>query len=68
MKSKFNNTFQLVYLTDLAASHNIEILKTQEKFYLADTSLRYSVLGYQADTFGQFRPWVFHRRMLPFKS
>ena len=26
-----------------------EILKTQEKFYLADTSLRYSVLGYNAD-------------------
>ena len=27
-----------------------EILKTQEKFYLADTSLRYSVLGYDSDT------------------
>lgn len=27
-----------------------EILKTQEKFYLADTSLRYSVLGYSADS------------------
>jgi len=27
-----------------------EILKTQEKFYLADTSFRYSVLGYQPDT------------------
>lgn len=27
-----------------------EILKTQEKFYLADTSLRYSVLGYDTDT------------------
>ncbi len=27
-----------------------EILKTQEKFYLADTSLRYSVLGYREDT------------------
>lgn len=26
------------------------LLKTQEKFYLADTSLRYSVLGYNADT------------------
>lgn len=26
------------------------VLKTQEKFYLADTSLRYSVLGYQDDT------------------
>ena len=28
-----------------------EILKTQEQFYLADTSLRYSVLGYQADAY-----------------
>lgn len=27
-----------------------EILKTQEKFYLADNSLRYSVLGYNADS------------------
>lgn len=27
-----------------------EILKTQEKFYLADTALRYSVLGYQPDS------------------
>lgn len=27
-----------------------ELLKTQEKFYLADTSLRYSVLGYNSDT------------------
>lgn len=27
-----------------------EILKTQEKFYLADTALRYSVLGYQQDS------------------
>lgn len=27
-----------------------EILKTQEKFYLADVSLRYSVLGYNEDT------------------
>ncbi len=27
-----------------------EILKTQEKFYLADTSLRYSVLGYTTDS------------------
>lgn len=26
-----------------------EILKTQEKFYLADTALRYSVLGYNSD-------------------
>lgn len=28
-----------------------EILKTQEKFYLADTSLRYCVFGYQDDTY-----------------
>lgn len=27
-----------------------ELLKTQEKFYLADTALRYSVLGYNSDT------------------
>lgn len=27
-----------------------EILKKQEKFYLADTSLRYSILGYNPDT------------------
>ena len=27
-----------------------EILKTQEKFYLADTALRYSVLGYNTDS------------------
>jgi hypothetical protein len=27
-----------------------EILKTQEKFYLADTALRYSVLGYSVDS------------------
>lgn len=27
-----------------------EILKTQEKFYLADTALRYSVLGYNQDS------------------
>lgn len=30
--------------------HGKEILKTQEKFYLADTALRYSVLGYQPDS------------------
>lgn len=30
--------------------HGKELLKTQEKFYLADTSLRYSILGYNADS------------------
>ncbi|MBE6949331.1 MAG: ATP-binding protein [Ruminococcaceae bacterium] len=30
--------------------HGKEILKTQEKFYLADTALRYSVLGYDPET------------------
>jgi len=27
-----------------------ELLKTREKFYLADTALRYSVLGYDSDS------------------
>lgn len=31
--------------------HGKEILKTQEKFYLADVALRYSVLGYNAGSF-----------------
>ncbi len=30
--------------------HGKELLNTQEKFYLADVSLRYSVLGYTADS------------------
>lgn len=30
--------------------HGKELLKTQEKFYLADTALRYCVLGYHSDT------------------
>ena len=30
--------------------HGKSLLKTQEKFYLADTSLRYSILGYSADS------------------
>lgn len=29
--------------------HGKELLKTQEKFYLADVSLKYSVLGYHSD-------------------
>lgn len=38
------------YLLHRCSRYDIEgkeILKTQEKFYLADTALRYSVLGYQ---------------------
>lgn len=41
------------YLLHRCARYDLqgkEILKTQEKFYLADTALRYSVLGYQEDT------------------
>ena len=30
--------------------HGKEILKTQEKFYLADSSIRYSILGYTPDS------------------
>ena len=41
------------YLLHRCCRYNLrgkEILKTQEKFYLADTSLRYSVLGYSPDS------------------
>ncbi len=41
------------YLLHRCARYDIQgkqILKTQEKFYLADTALRYSVLGYDADS------------------
>ena len=41
------------YLLHRCARYDLqrrEILKTQEKFYLADTSLRYSVLAYNEDT------------------
>ena len=41
------------YLLHRCSRYNLQgkdILKTQEKFYLADTSLRYSVLGYHSDT------------------
>lgn len=44
---------QKAYLLHRCSRYDLqgkEILKTQEKFYLADTSLRYSVLGYQSDT------------------
>ena len=42
-----------VYLLHRCSRYDLqgkEILKTQEKFYLADTSLRYCVLGYNPDT------------------
>ncbi len=41
------------YLLHRCARYDLqgkEILKTQEKFYLADVALRYSVLGYNADS------------------
>ncbi len=41
------------YLLHRCARYDIqgkEFLKTQEKFYLADTALRYSVLGYHPDS------------------
>lgn len=41
------------YLLHRCSRHDLqgkEILKTQEKFYLADVALRYSVLGYNADS------------------
>lgn len=41
------------YLLHRCSRYNLqgkEILKTQEKFYLADVALRYSVLGYHADS------------------
>ena len=41
------------YLLHRCSRYNLqgkEILKTQEKFYLADTALRYSVLGYNPDS------------------
>ena len=41
------------YILHRCARYDIkgkELLKTQEKFYLADPALRYSVLGYNADS------------------
>lgn len=41
------------YLLHRCARYDLqgkELLKTQEKFYLADVALRYSVLGYNADS------------------
>lgn len=39
----------LLYRCSRYDLHGKEILKTQEKFYLADVALRHSVLGYNAD-------------------
>ncbi len=44
---------EMAYLLHRCSRYDLqgrEILKTQEKFYLADVSLRYSVLGYNADS------------------
>lgn len=44
---------QKAYLLHRCSRYDLqgkEILKTQEKFYLADTALRYSVLGYHPDS------------------
>lgn len=44
---------ETAYLLHRCSRYDIqgrEILKTQEKFYLADTSLRYCVLGFQPNT------------------
>lgn len=46
-------TVEKAYLLHLCSRFDLqgkEILKTQEKFYLADTALRYSVLGYNSDS------------------
>ena len=40
----------LLYRCSRFDLHGKEILKTQEKFYAADTALRYSVLGYNEDS------------------
>ena len=45
--------FEKAYLLHRCSRYDLrgkEILKTQEKFYLADTALRYSVLGYTPDS------------------
>lgn len=45
--------FEKAYLLHRCIRYDLqgrELLKTQEKFYLADVALRYSVLGYDADS------------------
>ena len=47
------NKLEKAYLLRRRSRYDLqgkEILKTQEKFYLADVALRYSVLGYNADS------------------
>jgi predicted AAA+ superfamily ATPase len=47
------NKLENAYFLNRCSRYDIkgkEILKTQEKFYLTDTALRYSVLGYDSDT------------------
>lgn len=34
--------------------HGREVLKTQEKFYVADSAIRYSVLGFSPDSVADF--------------
>ena len=51
--SSYLETLEKAYLLHRCSRFDLqgkEILKTQEKFYLADTALRYSVLGYNADS------------------
>jgi predicted AAA+ superfamily ATPase len=43
------NKLEIAYLLHFCSGYDIkgkEILKTQEKFYLADVAFRFSVLGY----------------------
>lgn len=47
------NKLENAYILNRCSRYDIkgkEILKTQEKFYLTDTALRYSVMGYDSDT------------------
>ena len=51
--SSYLEKLEKAYLLHRCSRYDLqgrEVLKTQEKFYLADTSLRYSVLGYYSDT------------------
>ncbi len=51
--SSYLEKLEKAYLLHRCSRYDLqgkEILKTQEKFYLADVALRYSVLGYNADS------------------